>query len=188
MATSPHDVTRLLKKWSGGDQSALDQLMPLVHQELRRMAHQYMQREKPGNMLQTTALVNEAYMKLVDQTQIDWQSRSHFFGIAARLMRRILVDQARNQHRLKRGGHALQISLSEAESVLHEQAVNVIALDDALTTLAEINSRQSEIVELRFFGGLSIEETAKVLGVSPGTVMRDWTYARAWLLRELREQ
>jgi RNA polymerase sigma-70 factor (ECF subfamily) len=188
MATSPHDVTRLLKEWSGGDQSALDQLMPLVHQELRRMAHQYMQREKPGHMLQTTALVNEAYVKLVDQTRIDWQSRSHFFGIAARLMRRILVDQARNQHTLKRGGHALQISLSEAESVLHEQAVNVIALDDALTTLAEINSRQSEIVELRFFGGLSIEEAAKVLGVSPGTVMRDWTFARAWLLRELREQ
>lgn len=188
MSTSSHDVTRLLKEWSGGDQSALDQLMPLVHQELRRLAHQYMQREKPGNILQTTALVNEAYMKLVDQTQIDWQNRSHFFGIAARLMRRILVDQARNQHSLKRGGHDLQISLSEAESVLHEQAVNVIALDDALTTLAEINSRQSEIVELRFFGGLSIEETAKVLDVSPGTVMRDWTFARAWLLRELKNQ
>jgi RNA polymerase sigma factor (TIGR02999 family) len=188
MATSSHDLTGLLKKWSGGDQSALDQLMPLVDHELRRMAHQYMQREKPGHMLQTTALVNEAYMKLVDQTQVDWQNRAHFFGIAAQLMRRILVDQARKQHNLKRGGHALQVSLTEADGVVREEAANIVALDDALKNLSGINSRQSEIVELRFFGGLSIEEAAKVLGVSPGTVMRDWTFARAWLLREMSGQ
>jgi|SRR6266545_1704965 len=185
MTRSPQEITTLLKEWSGGNQTALEQLMPLVHEELRRLAHQYMQREKPGHMLQTTALVNEAYLKLVDQRQVDWQNRSHFFGIAAQLMRRILVDQARKQQNLKRGGHALQVSLSEAESVSREQAANVIALDDALKTLAEINSRQSEIVELRFFGGLSIEETAEVLCVSPGTVMRDWTFARAWLRKEM---
>ena len=187
MVTSSHDVTRLLKEWSGGNQAALCQLMPLVHQELRQLAHQYMQRERPGHMLQTTALVHEAYLKLVDQRQVDWQNRSHFFGIAAQLMRRILVDQARKQHSLKRGGHALQVSLSEADNISRKQAANVLALDDALKTLAETDSRQSEIVELRFFGGLSIEEVAEVLGVSPGTVMRDWTFARAWLRKEMSD-
>jgi RNA polymerase sigma factor (TIGR02999 family) len=187
MTPSPHDVTRLLKEWGGGNQSALEQLMPLVHGELCQLAHQYMQRENPAHTLQTTALVNEAYLKLIDQRQVSWQNRSHFFGIAAQLMRRILVDHARKQHNLKRGGHALQVSLSEAESVSREQAANVVALDAALKALAKINSRQSKIVELRFFGGLSIEEAAEVICVSPGTVMRDWTFARAWLRKEMSD-
>jgi RNA polymerase sigma factor (TIGR02999 family) len=185
MTPSPHEVTRLLKEWTGGNQAALDQLMPIVHEELRRLAHHQMRREKPGHLLQTTALVNEAYLKLVDQRRVSWQNRSHFFGIAARLMRQILVDQARKQHYLKRGGNALQVSLSEAENVSQQRAANVVALDDALKALSAIDARQSQIVELRFFGGLSIEEAAEVLEVSPGTVMRDWTFARAWLRKEM---
>lgn len=178
-------MSQLLVAWSSGDQSALEELMPLVYEELRRLAHHYIRRERPGHTLQTSGLVNEAYLRLVDQTNIQWQNRAHFFGIAARLMRQILVDYARRQRYAKRGGDARRLSLDEALIISKERAADVVALDDALKTLAEIDSRQSQIVELRFFGGLSIEETAEVLSVSAGTVMRDWTLAKAWLRREL---
>jgi len=185
MPPGPHQVTTLLKEWSDGDQAALEQLMPLVYDELHRLAHQHMRREKPGNVLQTSALINEAYLRLAGEPRVHWQNRAHFFGIAARLMRRILVDEARKRDSVKRGGATIQVSLDEATSVAQEQAANVVALDDALRSLEAIDSRQSEIVELRFFAGLSIEETAGVLKVSPGTVMRDWTFARAWLRNEM---
>jgi RNA polymerase sigma factor (TIGR02999 family) len=185
MTPGPHEVTRLLREWSQGDQAALDQLIPLVYDELHRLAHQHMRREKPGHYLQTSALINEAYIRLVEQPQIHWENRSHFFGIAARLMRRILVDEARKRNSAKRGGRAIQVSMVDATNVSQEQATNIVALDDALKSLEAVDSRQSEIVELRFFGGLSIEETAEVLKVSPGTVMRDWTFARAWLRNQM---
>ena len=185
MRRPSHDVTKLLKDWSAGDQSALDKLMPLVYDELRRLAHQHMRREKPGHTLQTSALVNEAYVRLVDQSEIQWESRAHFFGIAARLMRQILVDRARRRNFAKRGGGAIQVSLNDATNVAQEQSANVMALDDALKNLEKTDQRKSRIVELRFFGGMSIEETAAVLKVSPGTVMRDWTFARAWLRNEM---
>jgi len=185
MKPVPNEITELLKDWNGGDQTALDKLMPLVYDELHRLAHQHMRREQHGHMLQTSALINEAYLRLVDQPQIRWESRAHFFGIAARLMRRILVDEARKRNSAKRGGRAIEVSLVEGANIAEEQAANVVALDDALRTLQAIDSRQSEIVELRFFGGLSIEETAEVLKVSPGTVMRDWTFARAWLRQQM---
>jgi RNA polymerase sigma factor (TIGR02999 family) len=180
-----NEITQLLKDWSDGDQSAFDKLIPLVYAALHRLAHQHMRREQPGHMLQTSALINEAYLRLIQQPQIRWQGRAHFYGITARLMRRILVDEARRRNSGKRGGGTIQISLIEATKVSQEQAANVVALDDALKTLETVDSRQSEIVELRFFGGLSIEETAEVLKVSPGTVMRDWTFARAWLRNEM---
>jgi len=185
MKAVSHEVTELLKKWSDGDQTALETLMPVVYDELHRLAHQHMQRERPDHLLQTSALINEAYVRLVDQPLIQWENRAHFFGIAARLMRRILVDEARKRNSAKRGGAMIQVSLHEAMTVPEEQAANVIALDDALKSLETIDARQSEIVELRFFGGLSIEETAELLKVSPGTVMRDWTFARAWLRNEM---
>jgi RNA polymerase sigma factor (TIGR02999 family) len=185
MTPATHEVTKLLKDWGAGDKSALDKLMPLVHGELHRLARQHMRREKPGHLLQTSALVNEAYLRLVDASQVDWQNRAHFFGIAARLMRRILVEDARRRHRDKRGGCTIQVPLDEAASLPQEQAANLVLLDDALKTLAAIDTRQSEVVELRFFGGMSIEETAEVLKVSPGTVARDWTFARAWLRKEM---
>ena len=185
MTSVSHDVTKLLKDWSDGDQSVPDQLMPLVYDELRRLAHQYMRREKPGHTLQTSALVNEAYVRLVDQNNIQWESRAHFFGIAARLMRQILVDQARRRNFAKRGGGAIRVSLNEATIVAQEQSASVMALDDALKSLEQIDPRKSRIVELRFFGGMSIEETAEALKVSPGTVMREWTFARAWLRNEM---
>src|SRR6266542_6973763 len=185
MTIALHQVTRLVKKWSDGDETALEQLIPLVHDELHRLAHQHMLREGPGHILQTSALINEAYMRLVDQPQIRWENRTHFFGIAARLMRRILVDEARKRNSAKRGGRLIQVSLDEAAAISQVQAANVVALDDALKSLETVDARQSEIVELRFFGGLSIDETAEVLKVSPGTVMRDWTFARAWLKNEM---
>lgn len=185
MQTASHQVTKLLMEWSGGDESAFEQLMPLVHDELHRLAHQYMRREGPGHILQTSALINEAYLRLVDQPEIRWENRNHFFGIAARLMRRILVDDARKRNSAKRGGSLIQVPLDDAIGLAHEQAANVTALDEALKTLETIDARQGQIVELRFFGGLSIEETADVLQVSPGTVMRDWTFARAWLRNEM---
>ncbi len=185
MAIAPHQVTRLLQEWNDGDEGALEQLMPLVHDELHRLAHQHMRREGPGHILQTSALINEAYLRLVDQPQIRWENRNHFFGIAARLMRRILVDDARKRNSAKRGGSLIQVPLDEATSVVQEQASNVYALDEALKRLETIDERQGQIVELRFFGGLSIEQTADVLKVSPGTVMRDWTFARAWLRNEM---
>ena len=183
--SEPHEITRLLRAWSSGDSTALDRLMPLVYDHLHRLAHQHMRHEQAGHLLQTSALINEAYLRLVDQRTSPIQDRAHFFGIAARLMRQILVDEARKRNSTKRGGGAIQVSLTEGVSVAHEQATNVLALDDALKSLEEIDSRQSQIVELRFFGGLSIEETAEVLNVSPGTVMRDWTFARAWLRSEM---
>jgi len=186
-ASSPNEVTRLLVDWSDGDKSALDRLMPLVYEELRKLAHHYMGREGPGHTLQTTALVNEAYLRLIDQRSVHWQNRAHFFGIASQMMRRILVDYARARQSAKRGGDARQVSLDEAMVVTPERAAEVVALDDALKALAEIDQRKSQIVEMRFFGGLSIEETAEVLGVSPGTVMRDWTLAKAWLHREINK-
>ena len=182
---APHEITKLLKDWSGGDSTALDRIIPLVYDELHRLAHQHMRRERAGHLLQTSALINEAYLRLMEQPELNLENRTHFFGIAARLMRQILVDEARKRNSAKRGGDAIQVSLTEATNVVQEQAANVVALDDALKTLEGIDGRQSEIVELRFFGGLSIEETAKVLGVSPGTVMRDWTFARAWLRNEM---
>ncbi|MDQ3256303.1 MAG: sigma-70 family RNA polymerase sigma factor [Acidobacteriota bacterium] len=183
MAASSQQVTQLLVAWGGGDQAARDELMPLVYEELRRLAHKCIRRERPGHTLQTSALLNEAYLRLVDQKNIHWQDRAHFFGIAARLMRQVLVDYARKRGYAKRGGDAHRVPLDEALIVSEERAADVVALDDALKSLAEIDPRQSQIVELRFFGGLSIEETAEVLAVSPGTVMRDWTLAKAWLRR-----
>lgn len=159
--------------------------MPLVYDELRRLAHRYIRREKPGHTLQTSALVNEAYVRLVDQSNIQWESRSHFFGIAACLMRRILVDQARRRNFTKRGGGTIRVSLNEGNAIAQEQSASVIALDDALKALEQMDPRKSRIVELRFFGGMSIEETAEALKVSPGTVMREWTFARAWLRKEM---
>jgi len=186
MTPSPDQITQLLKDWSHGDQVARDQLMPLVYEELRRMAHQHMRKERPGHTLQTSALVHEAFVKLVDQTDVQWQNRAHFFGIAAQMMRRILVDHARSRQYAKRGGDVRRVSLDEVAIVSDERAADVVALDDALTSLAAVDQRKSQIVELRFFGGLSIDETATVLAVSPGTVMRDWTLAKAWLRREMR--
>jgi RNA polymerase sigma factor (TIGR02999 family) len=182
---APHEITKLLTDWSGGDSTALDRVIPLVYDELHRLAHQHMRRERAGHLLQTSALINEAYLRLMEQPELNLENRTHFFGIAARLMRQILVDEARKRNSAKRGGDAIQVSLTQATNVVQEQAANVVALDDALKTLEGIDGRQSEIVELRFFGGLTIEETAKVLSVSPGTVMRDWTFARAWLRNEM---
>jgi RNA polymerase sigma factor (TIGR02999 family) len=185
MKAETHEVTELLQDWSEGDEAALERLMPLVYDELHRLAHQHMKREKPGHILQTSALINEAYLRMVDSPRIPWQNRAQFFGIAARVMRRILVDEARKRKSDKRGGAAVQVTLNEATNVAHEQASNVMALDEALKSLEAIDSRQSQIVELRFFGGLSVDEAAEVLKVSPGTVMRDWTFARAWLKNEM---
>jgi RNA polymerase sigma-70 factor, ECF subfamily len=180
-----HEITKLLKDWSDGDSTALDRLIPMVYEELHRLAHQHMRRERADHVLQTSALINEAYLRLADQSSVIFANRAHFFGIAARLMRQILVDEARKRNSAKRGGGAIQVTLAEATTVAQEQAANVVALDDALKSLERIDARQGEIVELRFFGGLSIEETADVLKVSPGTVMRDWTFARAWLRNEM---
>jgi len=180
-----HQVTQLLQKWNEGDENALAELVPLVHDELHRLAHQHMRRERAGHVLQTSALINEAYLRLVDQPQINWQSRAHFFGIAARLMRRILVDDARKRNASKRGGSFIQVPLENAENLAQEQAANVAALDDALQRLEKLDERQGKIVELRFFGGLSIEETAEVLAVSQRTIIRDWSFARAWLRNEM---
>jgi RNA polymerase sigma-70 factor (ECF subfamily) len=185
MARSSQQVTQLLAAWSSGDRAALDELMPLVHEELRRLAHHYISRERPGHTLQTSALINEAYVRLVDQKNIQWQDRAHFFGIAARLMRQVLVDYARKQSYAKRGGDVRRVPFNEVMIVSEERAAEVVALDAALKSLAEFDPRQSRIVELRFFGGLSIEETAEVLAVSPGTVMHDWTLAKAWLRRAI---
>lgn len=182
----PHEITKLLKDWSGGDSTALDKLIPLVYEELHQLAHQHMRHERAGHLLQTSALINEAYLRLVDQPDLTIENRAHFFGVAARLMRQILVDEARKRNSAKRGGDFIQVSFTEATNLAQEQAASVVALDDALKRLETIDTRQSEIVELRFFGGLSIEDTAEVLKVSPGTVMRDWTFARAWLKNEMR--
>ena len=181
----PENVTQLLAAWSGGDRAALEALTPLVHNELHRLARGYMAGERPGHILQATALVNEAYMRLVDWKDVQWQNRAHFFGMAAQIMRRVLVDAARTRDRAKRGGAEVHVSLSEASGVPAADSVDLVALDDALRNLEALDARQSRVIELRFFGGLSLEETAHVLGVSVGTVRRDWSLARAWLFREL---
>ena len=179
------DATGLLLAWSNGDSDALDRLVQLVHQELHRLAVRYMRRERPDHPLQPTALVNEAYLRLMDVTRIQWHDRAHFLAVAAQAMRRILVDFARQRHSQKRGGDFVQLSLDEAPDVGPEPTMNLVALNDALATLASFDPRMSQVVELRFFGGLTVEETARVLDVSPETVMRDWKTAKAWLLREL---
>lgn len=180
-----HEVTLLLKAWSGGDEEALEKLTPLVYRQLHEIAQRYMAGERPGHTLQTTALVNEAYLRLVDCGRVNWQDRAHFFAISAQLMRRILIDFARSRGYLKRGGEIAHISLEEAPTVCDEPDVNLVALDDALKALSEVDERKSKVVELKFFGGLSVEETAEVLRVSDDTVIRDWRLAKIWLLREL---
>jgi len=180
-------VTELLIDWSNGDKAALDKLMPLVYDELRRLARYYMRRERAGATLQTTALVNEAYLRLIDQKNVRWQNRAHFFGIAAQLMRRILIDSARKRLNSKRGGDVRKVSLDKAEFVARGRNTDLVALDDALTDLEAIDQRKSKVVELRFFGGLNIEETAELMAISPATVQREWSMAKAWLYRELNQ-
>jgi len=182
--TDVGDVSKLLRAWSGGDQKALETLTTVVYDELRRLARRYMRRERPGHSLQTTALVNEAYMRLVDYKRMQWQNRAHFFAVSSQLMRRILVDHAR-RHNQKRGAGAQQVSLDEAAAVSGGRTTDLVALDDALIALARLDPRKVQVVEMRFFGGLNVEETAEVLKVSPVTVMRDWSTAKAWLYREL---
>ena len=184
--STPAGITQLLIDWSKGDQAALERLMPLVYSELRRLASNYLRRERIGHTLQPTALVNEAYLKLVDQRNARWQNRAQFFGIAAQLMRRILVDHARQNHAAKRGGSEKQrLSITSAEGFVKKSEVDLLALNEALDQLSKIDPQQGRIVELKFFGGLSIEETAEVLGIGHATVERDWKMARAWLRRQL---
>ena len=185
-AAPPPQVTQLLIDWSNGDEHALQQLIPLVHEELRRVARRHMAHERAEHTLQATALVNEAYMRLVDIRQVRWQNRAHFFAMSARLMRRILVDFARSRSYQKRGGAAPKVTLDEALVVSPEPGSDLVALDEALTALAAVDPRKAQVVEMRFFGGLSVEETAEALHVSRDTVMRDWKLAKAWLLRELK--
>ena len=182
---SDSDITALLVEWNNGDKSAMEKLLPLVERELHRLAHSYMRRENAQHTLQTTALINETYLRLVDQRKVQWQNRAHFFGIAAQIMRRILLNYARDQNRLKRGGKAIHVSLSQAQILPQEQDREIISLNDALTKLEAIDERKSKVVELRYFGGLSIEETAAVLGVSDETIRREWIRAKAFLHREL---
>jgi RNA polymerase sigma factor (TIGR02999 family) len=179
------DVTQLLVDYSNGKREALDVLTPLVYGELRNLAARYLRRERSDHTLQSTALVHEAYLRLIDQNQVRWQNRAHFFGVAAQMIRRILVDHARTKHAQKRGGNAQKLSLDEAIGLPEQRDLDIIALDDALKLLAELDAQQSKVIELRFFGGLSIEETAEALGISPATVKREWVTARAWLLRQL---
>jgi RNA polymerase sigma-70 factor (ECF subfamily) len=181
---SPKEVTRLLVDWGNGDQAALDELIPLVYDELRRLAGRYVRRESQGHTLQTSALVNEAYLRLVDQKSVQWQNRAHFFGVAAQLMRRILVDHARSRSRAKRGGGAQMVSLA-GQAVMSKEVADVIALDEALKNLAEMDPRKSQIVEMKFFGGLTTEEVAEVLKVTSRTVEREWRKAKAWLNRAI---
>ena len=177
-------VCELLRAWSDGDTSALERLTPIVYDELHRLARRYMRGERPGHSLQTTALVNEAYMRLVGYERIEWQNRAHFFAVSAQVMRRILVEHAR-RHNSKRGGGVPHVSLDEAALVGGNRAADLVALDDAMNTLAQLDPRKAQVVEMRFFGGLGVDETADVLKVSPATVMRDWSTARTWLYREL---
>jgi RNA polymerase sigma factor (TIGR02999 family) len=178
------DISELLHAWSDGDQGALEKLTPIVFDELHRLARRHMKRERLGHSLQSAALVNEAYLRLVDYKHMQWQNRAHFFAVSSQLMRRILVENAR-RHNLKRGGRLQHVSLDEAAVVGGDRAADMVALDDALNTLARLDARKVQVVEMRFFGGLSVEETAEVLNVSPVTVMRDWSTAKAWLYREL---
>ena len=185
MESSSHQVTQLLQAWGDGKPGALEQLIPLVYDELHRLARRYMAHESPGHTLQTTALVNEAYLRLVDSAQASWQNRAHFFAVSAQMMRRILVDWARSRQTLKRGRAQRPLELDEAWAVAEKPGEDLVALDDALKALATLDPRKSRVVELRFFGGLSVEECAEVLKVSVDTVMRDWKFAKSWLRREL---
>jgi len=183
--TPQHEITQLLAEWSDGNQSALDELYPLVYEELHKLARRYMSRERKGHTLQTTALINEAYVRLVDQRNVHWANRSHFFAISAQIMRRILIDHARRHAYAKRGGGAQQVSLEEVAVVAREQSSEILRLDEALKILAKMDPRRCHVVELRYFGGLSNEEIAGVLKVSENTVTRDWNLARAWLYQQL---
>lgn len=179
------ETTRLLKAWSEGDETALERLVPIVDAELRRLARYYLRQERPGHILQTTALVNEAWVRLINWPDVSWRNRAHFIGLAARLMRRVLVDDARRRRAQKHGAGAVHVSLADAEGIVHEKGADLVALDDALNELATFDKRLSKIVELRFFGGLSLEETAEALKISARTVQREWSLAQAWLYREL---
>jgi len=183
---STHEITGLLMAWGNGDQDALDKLTPLVYQELHRLAEHYMKGERPDHILQTTALVNEVYLRLIDWKNVEWQNRAQFFGVSALLMRHILVKFARKRLTDKRGGGAPHVSLSKAANMPSAQNLDLVALDDALNALAALDPRQSQVIEMRFFGGLAVEETAEALKVSTGTVRRDWSLAHAWLRRELK--
>jgi RNA polymerase sigma factor, sigma-70 family/RNA polymerase sigma factor, TIGR02999 family len=185
-APGGQEVTRLLRAWSAGDSQALDKLTPLVYQELHRRAHWHMARERAGQTLQTTALVNEAYVRLIDLRDVSWRDRAHFFALSSRLIRRVLIDAARARASLKRGGGASEITLDETFVVSNEPRADLLALDDALSALAAVDQRKGQVVELRFFGGLTVDETADVLHVSAETVKRDWSLAKAWLRRELK--
>ncbi len=185
-ADKSREIMRMLHEWSDGRREALEDLMPLVYNELRRQASRYLRRERIGHTLQTTALIHEAYLKLIEQRDVNWQNRAHFFGIAAQAMRRILVDYAKTRHREKRGGAGENLPLDEARFIaFKEKSIDLIALDEALTQLAKFDDQQARVVELRYFSGLSIEETAEVLKISPATVKRDWTIAKAWLKQEI---
>src|SRR5437588_7405139 len=186
LSSPPTDITALLVEWGDGDASALDRPLPLVERELHRLAHSYMRREDPDHTLQTTALINETYLRLIDQRKVHWQNRAHFFGIAARIMRRILLNYARDQNRQKRGGRTIHVSLSRADYMPAEKDRELILLNDALDRLEGLDERKSKVVEMRYFGGLSVEECAEVLKVSQITVMRDWQFAKAWLAREMQ--
>lgn len=187
-ASSTHEVTQLLIAWNGGDQEALAKLVPLVEAELHRLARLYLSREREGHTLQPTALVNEAYLKLIDWRAVEWKNRAHFIGVAAEMMRHILIDHAQHRRRQKRGGQAVMVSLTSAGQEAKEPPVDIIALHDALNELAKFDPRKSKVVELRFFGGLTVEEAAEVLQISHRTVEREWTMAKAWLLRELSKE
>lgn len=182
---SPHEITHLLQEWSGGNPGALDKLMPLVYADLHNTARRYMAREHSGQTIQATALIHEVYVRLVDSAAANWQDRAHFFAVCARMMRQILTDFARSRHSQKRGGGSENITFNDSLHSPSEQTTDLIALDDALNCLAQIDSRKSHVVELRFFGGLSVEETAEVLKISKETVKRDWNFAKLWLLREM---
>lgn len=188
MIPASQEITRLLVDWSNGDQASLDKLLPLVNAELRQLAERYMRRENPGHTLQTSALVNEAYLKLIDQKNVRWQNRAHFFGIAAQLMRRILIDHARKAHYQKRGGGALKVSLDETTAVTEARTAELLAVDEALNKLTAMDERKGRIVELRFFGGLTEEETAEVMGISVPTIQREWRAAKAWLYQMLTDE
>jgi RNA polymerase sigma factor (TIGR02999 family) len=185
MAVFPQEITQLLLSWSKGDAAALEQLVPLVYPELRKLARRYMRKENPAHTLQTSALINEAYLRLVDQQHVQWQDRGHFFAVATQVMRHILIDHARKYRYSKRGSGAQRVPLDEVASLGQQRAVDLVALDDALTNLARIDERKSKIVALRFFGGLSVEETAEVMKLSAVTVMREWRTAKAWLHHEI---
>jgi RNA polymerase sigma factor (TIGR02999 family) len=185
MAAIPQEITQLLLSWSKGDKAALDQLIPLVYPELRRLAQRYMRQENSAHTLQTSALINEAYLRIVDQQDVQWQDRAHFFAVAAQVMRHILIDHARSHHYAKRGAGALHVPLDETAVISKERASEFVALDDALSSLATIDARKSQLVELRFFGGLTVEEIAEVMKLSPITIKREWRSAKAWLHLEI---